>query len=339
MFTTMGAGCLSTNKAKATTGGVWESTDAGKNWTAVNSLLQAGTNGSIGSVDVNDIAFDPQDNKAVYAATSQGVFYSLDGGKGWQRPAETAARTGSALQLAVDSKNVCTYYVLKADRLMKTTTCGRTFSTETYVETRSDARLTALALDWYNSNIVWLGTSEGDVLKSTDGGATWSASYRAKQDITSILINGGDSRIILVGTTGDGVLRTADSGATWQSLEEDLKSYKKSEKVYDFAQNTAGDTTVMSTQYGLFVSSDAGATWKALTLVTSKAEVEITAVAVDPKDGNIIMYGTDSTFYRTSSGGATWATEDLPTSRAAHVIAPDPSATGRILLGLKSLSK
>ncbi len=341
-----GAGCLGGggSTAKAGTGGVWGSANAGKTWVAMNTLPTASGVSTISGVDVLALERDPQNVNAIYAGTkTSGLLYSLDGGTSWQRPPEEKGlelvRSGAVLDVEVDPRSVCTYFVLKADRLMKTESCGRIFDVETYVETRTDERITSLALDWYNPDNVWLGTTAGDVIRSTDGGDTWTTLQRLKDDVTAIEISNADSRVVVVGTARNSIFRSPDGGATWVELEDQFDDFKKADRVAGFAQTADGKTMVMNSDFGLLKSADSGATWTPLALVTAQGEVKIYAFSVALNDGNTIVYGTDSTFYRSTSGGSSWTTEELPTSRAASALLFAPTDANSILLGLQAIEK
>ncbi len=329
-----GAGCLPFGGAEDTggSGGLWTTADGGASWTQLATLPSATGIGSIATTDITAIAIDPSDSTAWYLGTaSNGVFFSLDSGASWQRPEDAEARSGAVHAIAVDPRNVCTYYVLKTTRVLKTTTCGREFDTEAYVETRTE-QLTDMAIDWYNPNTVYITTTAGDVIRSTDSGATWSKLFTTNDEIRTFAISNADSRILLIGGRRHGLVRSTDSGATWTELEDVLKeNYSKSDNVYDFAQAADGSALYMTSEYGMLVSADSGATWSSVPLLTSEAEVDIRAVAVDPNDANIVVYGTTNTLYRSTTGGQPWTTKELPTTRAASVlhIADD----GTVLLG------
>lgn len=333
----LGAGCLGGgSSSKSSTGGMWVSQNAGGSWTAMHALPSAAGVGSMGNVDILSFAVDPSDSSALYAGSKgSGLFVSLDGGATWTRPEEKEVSSGTILDLAVSSNDVCTYYVLKADRLMKTTSCGREFDTQTYVEGRTNEALTTFALDWYNPNILYLGTTAGEILKSSDGGETWTAAYSVKDSISALEISNADSRFVIAGGQRTGLYRSEDGGANWISLEDALDDMRGADRVYALAQSGDGTQLVASTKYGLLTSGDKGLTWKGVPLLTASGDVTISALAVDPDEKNTIVYGTPTALYVTTDGGSTWSTEELPTSRAASVL--HVMEDGSFWLGVQTL--
>ncbi len=341
----VGAGCLGGSSASTNgAGGIYGTVNGGHAWTSMNALPLAAGLSTISGVDVLAITRDPSNPNVIYAGTlANGLLTSTDGGKSWQRPPSDTAfdllRAGAVLDVQVDPKHPCTYYVLKTDRLIKTDTCGRTYNTEAYKEARANEKLTAMALDWYNPQNIWLGTTAGDVFKSADAGNTWSTSTRLKDDVSSIAVSNADSRVVIVGTARRSIVRTADAGATWKEEEADFKSLKNAAYVHTFAQTADGKEVLVSTDYGLLTSTDMGATWNPLKLVTASGQVKITAVGVAPKNPNVIVYGTASTFYRSVNGGQAWTTSALPTARAASVILFPGDDENTMLLGVETLKK
>lgn len=341
LFVLLGAGCFGGKSAAGNDGGLYMSADGASSWTQSAALPGATSVGSIASADVLSLEIDPSDDTAYYLGTvANGLLFSYDSGETWARPEEELLRGGSVRSVEVDPRSVCTYYVMKSDRIAKTTTCGRTFDTESYVESRKDELLTSMVLDWYNPNTLYVTTTAGDVLRSVDAGKGWSAAYRVKDEATSFMVSNSDSRILLLGTKRHGLIRSTDSGATWTEYEDTLnKLYKNSDKVSAFSQTADGKTLLMSSAYGILVSKDAGETWSALSLIPSSGEVAITAIAVDPQNGNSMYFGTSTTMYHSVDGGVSWTTDELPSSRTASVIAVDPESSARVFLGLVSPKK
>lgn len=332
----LGAGCLGGSSSQSATGGMWLSETSGASWVAKHALPTPTAIASIGNADILSFAVDPSDESVLYAGTkSAGLLTSLDGGASWSRPTTLEVSSGAILDIAVASNDVCTYYVLKADRLMKTTSCGREFDIQTYVEGRTKEALTTFALDWYNPNVLYLGTTAGEVLKSFDGGETWTVVFVIKDEVSTIEISNADSRFVIMGGLRSGLYRSDDAGVNWLSFEDTLEDLKGSDRVYALAQSANGLQVVASTKYGLLTSDDKGLTWKGLSLLTASGDVAISALSVDPDDGRTIMYGTNSALYLTVDGGSTWSTEELPSSRAASVLRI--MENGSVWLGVQAL--
>jgi photosystem II stability/assembly factor-like uncharacterized protein len=340
----LGAGCLDGGTSASAGGGVYGTTNGGKTWSAMNVLPLSTGVGTISGADILALERDPSNANVIYAGTkTSGLIMSFDSGKSWERPpaeeAFTLVRSGAVLDVEVDPRHPCTYYILKTDRLMKTETCGRSYNVETYKEGRSSESLTALALDWYNPDNVWLGTTAGDVFKSTNAGGSWTTATRLKDDVASIEISNADSRVINVGTNRRSVVRSADAGASWTEKEADFKSFQKGAYVHDFAQTDDGKMLYMSTDYGIFYSTDMGATWVPVKMVTAHGEVKISAIAVAHKNPKVIVYGANATLYRTSDGGESWTTSALPTTRSAATLIFPSDDEGAMLLGVEALTK
>jgi len=332
-----GAGCLGLGGDSAPTaalGGIWLSENTGSSWVAKSALPTATGTSSINGLDILTLEQDPSDDSAIYLGTkTSGVFYSLDSGETWMRPENKFASSGSALDIEVDPRNVCTYYVLKADRLLKTETCGREFDVETYVETRTDEALTTMALDWYNPNTILIGTTQGDIIRSLDGGATWTAVFRARNAIVEFEMSNADSRIIMAGTVKEGIFRSMDGGTTWASMEESMKLFPNSDKVLGFSQTADGSRILLRSAFGLMVSDDNGGTWTGLRLVTG-AGAGITAAEVAPMNKDLIYYSSGATFYTSTSGGSAWSTSVMPSTRPASIIHVDEGNQERVYLGV-----
>tara|TARA_Y100000031_G_scaffold120152_1_gene134083 strand:+ start:623 stop:1684 length:1062 start_codon:yes stop_codon:yes gene_type:complete len=330
----MGAGCLGlgSSSTNTTDGAVWKSSDAGLNW--VQSIALPTTKGvsSLASVSVVDLAMDPQDHQTIYIGTGDnGLFFTYDSGISWQQPRESSLKRGYVRAVTIDPEDKCTIYALLSTQLTKSEDCGRTFDLEVYVEGRNNVSVTALAVDWFNPNVVWLGTSDGDILKSEDAGENWDTLYRASSMINQIMIDNNDSRIVLASTSRRGIRKTTDGGENWSDLQDVLKEFdSEANQINHISQDAIGSTYVMATDYTMFRSTDKGDTWIAMDLLTGAGEVNIPVVVVDPNDTDKIYYATTGTIYSTVDAGLNWQTRKSPTSRTPSTLMVDPE-DGNIL--------
>ncbi len=329
----IGQGCLS-DKSAGNDGGIFWTEDAGASWTQSAALPTVQGVTSISGVNVTAIEIDPSDSSVWYAGTmANGLFFTTDNGLSWQRPEVDAVREGTVLDVEVDPNDVCTVYVLKPDKILKTSDCQRSYQTLT-VEQRADEQFTTFVLDWFNPAILWAGNTAGDVMKSTDNGTTWSTVQRIRDSIVAVTVSNADSRIIFVGTEDRGFYRSPDSGTTWEEYEDIIKrEFRDGDKVFSFAQARDGSRVIMNTAYGLLSSSDKGLTWQALPLRHGPGEIRIWDVAIHPANANIISYATLGALYISTDGGNAWSSESLPSERAPKALIVHPTNTARLIVG------
>ncbi|NQV89788.1 hypothetical protein HQ487_00095 [Candidatus Uhrbacteria bacterium] len=332
----MGAGCLGGSTSNSgSDGGVFKTSTAGQEWVQTVIVPTASGIGTLATTDVLNIEMDPQNKSFLYIGTREsGMLYSEDGGVSWRQPVVSALKDGLIYSVQVDPEDVCTVYVAKGARLYRTEDCMRSFDSETYVDTRAGVSVVQVAVDWYNTNMIWIGLSNGDVLRSGDAGRTWTNVLKTGNEISGFLINNTDSRQVLVSTFKDGIYKTTDTGTTWTEIDGGLKDLKQSKRVYTMIQSNDSGVVIASSEYGLTRSVDFGSTWEAIALLTSPGQVTIRAVAMDAEDPETLYYASGATFYRSLDAGVTWDTEKFPTSRVPRVILVDPDDSTVLYIGV-----
>lgn len=338
----LGAGCVGIGgkTSQKADGGVYKTADAGATWAQTVSFPTAKAVGSIAKTNVLVVRRDAADSESMYIGTREnGMFFSYDNGATWQQSRVAALKEGRVDDIAVDPKNKCVIYVVKGQRLFKSSDCSRTYSDEAYVETRQGVALKAVVVDWFDTRIVWMGLSNGDVLKSVDAAKTWQRSMNSKTSANAMLVSQTDSRIVLVATANNGFYRTTNSGKTWTNIEKELKKFSGSDKVSELSQDKRSQVVVAATKYGLLRSFDMGATWEPAPMLTAPGQVAVRAIAVNPDDGTRMAYAAASTFYSTVDGGKNWTTKAAPSVRPVESMAIDPKNPSVIFVGVVAPEK
>jgi len=331
----MGVGCIKfTSGPTGETGGVWKTADQGETWEQKVKFPTAQGVGEIGQVNIKTIAVDPSDHLAIYAGTTaDGLIYSYDGAETWNSAKQLD--TGPVAAIAVDPGDKCTLYAATRNKIYKSEDCSRTFE-QVYYETRTDVDITAIEVDWYNHSVVYAGTSDGDLLKSTDAGASWSAVHRFDGDVNDFLVDPFDSRVLYVATENKGLWKSADSGESWNDFDAELRDFKNSRDIYFIvADKTSQNTIIIATKYGLIRSYDGGDNWSEIELVTPPGTATITALAINPREGKEIFYTTKGAFYKSLDSGTSWVTKKIPAvERSASALAIDTENAKVIYLGV-----
>ena len=113
---------LSIMYAGAVSGGVWKSTDGGRNWSVLTDGLS--------NINIGALALDPADPNVIYAGTGEqygggdlagaGIFKSIDAGASWTQLAATATGTNFRYvnRIAVSPRNSAQIYAATAAGLL-----------------------------------------------------------------------------------------------------------------------------------------------------------------------------------------------------------------------------
>ncbi len=165
----------------------------------------------------------------------------------------------------------------------------------------------SIVIDPKNPQRLFIGTLDGQIYTSIDGGARWTQLHGFSQPslfIEYILIDPRDSDVLYVAAhrhkEPGGFFKSTDGGRSW-SAAADLKG----EAVHALSQAPSDpDVLIAGTVNGVFRSTDAGETW---TKAGAQSPVNIDSLAVDPRTPNTIYAGTWYLPYKTTDGGRTWA--------------------------------
>ncbi len=340
----IGVGCITVGTgsagAGAADGAVFKSVNKGDSWVQKAAVpTTTGQKASIGGVSVATIVQDPEDPNALYLGTNEnGMFYSYDAGESWRQPSQVSG--GRIASIAIHPRNKCVIYATAENKLLKSEDCSRTWSVP-FLDSRTDKRTKAVAVDSYNPNVIWLGLNTGDLLKSSDNGNSWANVKNFNNDeIMKIMISPADTRRVYVAMKASGVWRSDDAGASWIDLSEKYKDFGGAREFGDLAIGVSDPRVlVLASRYGLIRSSDGGDTWEKIDLLTPPGSTLIYSVAVDPKDPNNLYYGTSTTFYRSANAGLNWVPKKLPTSRTSTALMVDAINSSVLYMGVTKFGK
>ncbi len=304
------------------------------NWQRVSDVYATG--GKVMTLDTASIvsyALDPNDPAALYIGSqNQGMYFTYNYGQAWL---QTLTDKGSVNAIAVSpdpATNKCTIYAAANNYIYMTKDCGRTWN-PVYFEARTKIIVTALAIRKDNPQIIYAGTSEGNLIRSYDGGVTWDSIYRFNNNIVSIIVqNHIDSKIIYVVTQAAGIFRSPDGGedpSAWtdlmgvlvdQSEVDEGNNYKEFGKISGSktylaisADKSVGDGLIYTNTVGIY-RLKFGDMWRQLKLIPPQKKETITAVGVNPDNTNEVLYASTGAFYRTFDAGLNWNITPLPNS-------------------------
>lgn len=166
------------------------------------------------------------------------------------------------------------------------------------------ADVRALIVDPSNPDVLYLGTSSGEVYVSRDGARSWTNPFKGVPFPGYTVDNLGlDKKGRLWsaswGLWGGGVIAmSTDGGKSWSRRDEGLHEFSVRALALD--PNNA-DVVVAGGLSGVHSSRDGGKTWKEI----SKQE-NVESLAIDPRNSDRIFVGTWRQAWRTDDGGISW---------------------------------
>jgi len=342
----------------AASGGVWKSVNGGATFKPVFDKQPVQ---SIGAVTI-----DPKNPKVIWVGTGEswtrnsvsvgdGVYKSVDGGDNWTNLGlKDSERIAKILvdPTSTDTVYVCTPGKLWSDSdergVYKTTDGGKTW-TKILKGANASTGCSMMSMDRQNPKTIYAGMwdfrrkgwtfrSGGDgpnapsgsgLLKSTDGGASWteldanSAKGLPSKPWGRIAVTTAPSRpsvvyaFIEAEAPKNGLYRSDDSGQTWTALDRSANMIWRPFYFANLIVDPKDENKIYKPDGPLIVSTDGG---KSFSGITGGAHGDFHDVWINPNNPDHLITGDDGgVWYSYDSGNRWWKAENLPISQFYHV--------------------
>jgi len=253
--------------------GLWEailkSTNSGANWKAITDPKESG----LPKETVHTLAVVPDDPRAVYAGTGGGVYKSLDRGQTWKARNKEIGGTSIYNIVMTSGSGERAYAAGQGAEIYQTVDGGSSPWTKLSC-TYCGRAAYSLAVHPANERIVYVGSDETKISKSTDGGHTWELLTPSRQysdlRISALVIDPKNPDIIYAGTgdranlANDGIYKSTDGGRTWKPINTGLpvNASGRHYSILTIAIDPTDSQTIYAGGYGgLYKSTDGGESW------------------------------------------------------------------------------
>lgn len=196
----------------------------------------------------------------------------------------------------------------------------------------------SLAAQPNNASRLFLGTSNGQVYSSADGGRSWTwwgeIGQRSDFVVDHLIVTPNNAAVMFASVWsteangGGGVYRSQDGGRTWTAL-----SRVAGESIRSLAQwNRDPRVLVAGSISGVFRSVDGGKSWQRISPFNHEEIRNIESVSIDPRNSDVIYAGTWHLAWKTEDGGETWTSirNGMIDDSDVFSIQPDWSNPGRV---------
>ncbi|HLQ22207.1 MAG TPA: hypothetical protein VK132_03320, partial [Gemmatimonadales bacterium] len=177
-----------------------------------------------------------------------------------------------------------------------------------------NGRVSAIAVNPGNGNLIYQGSSGGGVWRTTNGGTSWTPLYDQQATLgvgepSAIAIDPSDTDTLYVGTSGrfvlnisKGILKSTDGGGSWIVLGSGFP-----------ADNTGNADDLFAGQH-------------------------VNAIIVDPANSNVLYLGASNGLFRSTDGGRNWTqgTNGFGDARTLVLDRTSPAANRILFAGVDS---
>ena len=342
----------------AASGGVWKSVNGG---TTFKPVFDKQPVQSIGAVTI-----DPKNPKTVWVGTGEswtrnsvsigdGVYKSVDGGESWTNTG--LGGTERIVKILVDPTKTDTVYACAPGKLWsdsedrgvyRTTDGGKTW-TKVLKGGNLSTGCSMISMDKQNPSTLfagmwdfrrkgWTFRSGGDsadvpsasgLLKSTDGGTTWTdLDEKSAKGLPSkpwgrvaVSVAPGKPNVVYAfieaAIPKNGLYRSDDGGATWQALDRSQWMVWRPFYFASLIVDPKDENKLYKPDLTLIASTDGG---KSFSQVGGGAHGDFHDVWIDPDNTDHLIAGDDGGVWYSYDGANTWwKAENLPISQFYHV--------------------
>ena len=218
---------------------------------------------------------------------------------------------------------------------------------------KDNGLVTAIAVNPNNPSVIYLGTAQGGVWRSGDGGNTWTPLFDRQLALgigepAGLAIDPNNTDTIYAGTSGRvgsaepdtvlqpsaGLFKSTDGGASWIALGSGYpatntgnSSQFVNQTINVIIVDPATGILYLASNFGVFTSSDGGQNWTAASGLSGDTRSLVLDLST-PSDVRILHAGVSgSGVFTSNDGGLTFTQVLSATTPAVAARSPEVAST------------
>ena len=199
----------------ATPTGVYQFQESGKQWARISQGLDLPV-----EEYPTDLVQHGSEPAAFYLSTNRGIYRMLEKDQKWTKISGSTEIHVTALAAREDSRNL--YAAIRREGFYQYT---GTPGSWTRVSSPETSWINQIILDLADPKVFYLATRDRGLLKSRDGGRSWSGLNQGMTDrwVNTLLIAPKPPQRLYAGTHEKGVFESTNGGRTWKSLTSSVR--------------------------------------------------------------------------------------------------------------------
>ncbi len=287
---------------------VFMSDDGGNNWHGVGAMYTAYNHVPIGPLEMRSIAIHPNNSNIIVSTDQEHkIFKTINGGKNWRIIFELPSHEIKTIVFSPSNPDVLYAGATvsggyQIDRpfpfdptrpsygMLKSTDTGENWY---YINNGLEStykNINHIAVHPNNPDIVYIGTLNSGVYKTTNGGNTWFKSSEGifVPDVRAIAIDPSNPNIVYAGAQRGGIYKTLDGGQSWQPINYGMDPEAA---IRSIVIDPTNPVTVYAGDWlsGVYRTTDGGQTWYHINKGLRTRTVQKLAIS---KGGKYLYAGT-----------------------------------------------
>jgi len=335
------SGCSLTGSSgtATTTGSFWKSMDGGKFWTVKNKMAN---NASVPEADILSLAVNPQDaNNILFGTAQNGIYKTTDGGETWMAANFTSEKVYG---LAMDPRDPQTIYASgvwqKRGKIFKSADQGTVWE-EIYTSVSNGTLIISMAMSPKNPDVLYVATSDKQVLQTSDGGHSWKSLFLATSPVVKIALDYQDENLFYFNTLNGDIFKSQDGGKTITEIsQKSLSSWNMGGGGIRFMETDPSNRNWVYAggKIGIILSKNSGETWEKINVLNNSENFPVSALTINPANSQEFIYGSAQASFKTADGGKTWTTAQFNTGKTINLIRYDKQNPQNVFIGLSKIN-
>jgi photosystem II stability/assembly factor-like uncharacterized protein len=273
---------------------------------------------------INSMVFESGAVSRIYACTWSGVFISTDQGSSWKSITSQwqindgfcnlQMTTGKSIYISVSGRGT-----FKLSSILPSPKWESTGNYGIIDRNFEQGGRTFITDPRPNKNYFYLGSINGGIFVSTNGGANWTSKNNGLLNsyVRCITLDPLHPDTLYCGTNSTGIFKSTNGGKAWFNISDGL-NFPESEgfcEIFSIACDYVNSQIIyasvigQSDGYGLYRSTDGGTTWSANSfsnMMSLHGAHYIFDIAIDPVNSSIVYAAAEGNIFKSTDRGSNW---------------------------------